>query len=285
MKNIDEKIVAVKKISGDLEPFSIQKLSKSLQNSGASDKEIEKIVDAIQPELYDGISSNLIYKKAFQLLKKFNRISASKYSLKRAIFELGPTGFPFERLISALLKQKGFKTKIGEILNGECITHEIDILAEKDGNVFAIECKFHQNPTNISNVRIPLYINSRFIDIQKVWNNSGKTTHLKQGWLVTNTRFSKDAIDYAKCVDLTLLSWDYPKNNGIKNNIDKYGLYPITTLTTLTKKEKIKLIEKDVILVKELSKMPKSLNHLNFSEKQKALVLAEVRKLCSLSHH
>jgi hypothetical protein len=158
-------------------------------------------------------------------------------------------------------------------------------LAEKDGNVFAIECKFHQNPTNISNVRIPLYINSRFIDIQKVWNNSGKTTHLKQGWLVTNTRFSKDAIDYAKCVDLTLLSWDYPKNNGIKNNIDKYGLYPITTLTTLTKKEKIKLIEKDVILVKELSKMPKSLNHLNFSEKQKALVLAEVRKLCSLSHH
>jgi len=181
-------------------------------------------------------------------------------------------------------RQKGYKTKIGEILNGECITHEIDILAEKDANVFAIECKFHQNPTNISNVRIPLYINSRFIDIQKVWNNSGKTTHLKQGWLVTNTRFSKDAIDYAKCVDLTLLSWDYPKNNGIKNNIDKYGLYPITTLTTLTKKEKIKLIEKGVILLKELSKMPNSLNHLNFSEQQKALVLAEVRKLCSLSH-
>ena len=114
--------------------------------------------------------------------------------------------------------------------------------------------------------------------------SSGKTTHLKQGWLVTNTRFTKDAIDYAKCVDLTLLSWDYPKNNGIKNNIDKYGLYPITTLTSLTKKEKIQLIEKNIILVKELSKMPESLNHLGFSEKQKALVLAEVRKLCSLSH-
>ncbi|MDT8418513.1 MAG: restriction endonuclease [Lutibacter sp.] len=278
---MDDKVVIVKKISGDLEPFSIQKLSKSLQNSGASKEEIEKIVEAVQPELYDGISSNLIYKKAFGLLKKHNRVSASKYSLKRAIFELGPTGFPFERLISALLKQKGYKTKIGEILKGECITHEIDVLAEKDGNVFTVECKFHKNPTNISNVKIPLYINSRFLDVQKVWNNSGKSTHLKQGWLVTNTRFTKDAIDYAKCVDLTLISWNYPPNNSLKNNVDKYGLYPITTLTSLTKKEKTQLMEKDIILVKELSKNPNSLNHLSFSEKQKALVLAEVHKLCN----
>ena len=278
---MDNKIIVVKKISGDLEPFSIQKLSRSLQNSGATSQDIEKIVKAVQPELYDGISSNLIYRKAFRLLKKHNRVSASKYSLKRAIFDLGPTGFPFERLISALLKQKGYKTKIGEILKGECITHEIDVLAEKDGNVYTVECKFHQNPTNIDNVKIPLYINSRFIDVQKVWNNSGKTTHLKQGWLATNTRFTKDAIDYAKCVDLTLLSWDYPKNNGLKSNVDKYGLYPITTLTSLTKREKIQLMEKDVILVKELSKTPESLNHLNFSEKRKALVLAEVHKLCN----
>lgn len=279
---MENKVVVVKKISGDLEAFSLQKLSKSLQNSGASSQDIEKIVEAIQPELFDGISSNLIYKKAFALLKKCNRVSASKYSLKRAIFELGPTGFPFERLISALLKQKGYKTKIGEILKGECITHEIDVLAEKDGNVFTVECKFHKNPANISNVKIPLYINSRFLDVQKVWNNSGKSTHLKQGWLVTNTRFTKDAIDYAKCVDLTMLSWDYPPNNGIKNNVDKYGLYPITTLTSLTKKEKTLLIEKDIILVKEISKNPNSLNHLSFSEKQKAVVLAEVHKLCNL---
>jgi len=279
---MDDKVAAVKKISGDLEPFSIQKLSRSLQNCGASKEDIEKILTVIKPRIFDGISSNLIYKNAFFLLKKYNRVSASKYSLKRAIFDLGPTGFPFERLIGALLKQKGYKTKIGEILNGECITHEIDVLAEKDGNVYTVECKFHTDPSAVSNVKIPLYINSRFLDVQKAWNNSGKTTHLKQGWLATNTRFTKDAIEYAKCVDLTLLSWDYPPNNGLKSNVDKYGLYPITTLTSLTKKEKARLMEKDIILVKELSKNPDSLNHLGFSEKQKALVLTEVHKLCSL---
>ncbi|PKV50558.1 restriction endonuclease [Aquimarina sp. MAR_2010_214] len=185
------------------------------------------------------MNENEIYKKAFALLKKHNRISASRYSLKRALFNLGPTGYPFERLVGALLKEKGFKTKVSVILNGECVTHEIDVLAEKDGNVYAIECKFHSDIKATSNVKVPLYINSRFLDIQKEWNtDSNNSTHLKQGWLVTNTRFTTDAVNYGKCVRLTLLSWDYPKNNGLKANIDTYALYPVTALTTLTKKEK-----------------------------------------------
>lgn len=86
------------------------------------------------------------------------------------------------------------------------------------------------------------------MDIQKQWNSNLKNnTHLKQGWLVTNTRFTEDAINYGKSVGLTMLSWDYPKNNGLKANIDKLSLYPITTLTTLTKKEKIQLINENII--------------------------------------
>ena len=250
-----QKPIFIKKNSIDVEPFSTQKLEHSLQRSGASKEDIENIISKIQPEIYDGISSNEIYKKAFAYLKKSNRTSASRYSLKRAIFELGPTGYPFERLVAALLREKGFNTTVSVILNGECVTHEIDVLAEKEGSVYAIECKFHSDSKVFSNVKIPLYINSRFLDIQKQWNTNPKnTTHLKQGWLVTNTRFTIDAINYAKCVGLTLLSWDYPSKNGIKENIDTYGLYPITTLTTLTLKEKHQLIENDIVLVKELYK-------------------------------
>ena len=231
-----QKPIFIKKNSFDVEPFSTQKLEHSLLRSGASEEEIENIISKIQTEIYDGISSNEIYKKAFAYLKKSNRTSASRYSLKRAIFDLGPTGYPFERLVAALLREKGFKTSVSVILNGECVTHEIDVLAEKEGSVYAIECKFHSDANAVSNVKIPLYINSRFLDIQKQWNtNSKNTTHLKQGWLVTNTRFTIDAINYAKCVGLTLLSWDYPLNNGIKDNIDSFDLYPITTLINLSK--------------------------------------------------
>ena len=276
-----EKQVFVKKSTKEIEPFSIQKLTQSLKSCGASNNEIDAIVNKMQPYIYDGISSNKIYKKAFSLLKKHNRISASRYSLKRALFDLGPTGYPFERLVGALLKEKGFKTEVSVILDGECVTHEIDVLAEKDGNVYAIECKFHSDAKGSSNVKVPLYINSRFLDIQEQWNtNSNNKTHLKQGWLVTNTRFTKDAINYAKCVGLTLLSWDYPKNNGLKANIDTLALYPVTTLTTLTKKEKHQLIDNDIILVKEVINASEKMKNIGMSEVKIRHVLDEVKKLC-----
>ena len=252
-----------------------------MQSCGAIKKEVDAIITKMQPAIYDGISTNEIYNKAFSILKEYNKISASRYSLKRAIFDLGPTGYPFERLIGALLKEKGFKTNVSVVLNGACVTHEIDVLAEKEGNVYAIECKFHSNAKTTSNVKVPLYINSRFLDIQQQWNtNSNHKTHLKQGWLVSNTRFSQDAINYGKCVGLTLLSWNYPKNNGLKTHIDSLALYPVTTLITLTKKEKHQLIEKGVILVKELINASDKMKSIGLSDSKINHVLEEVKKLC-----
>ena len=280
---MNQKTIFIKKNSKESEPFSIQKLEQSLQRSGASKDEIETIISKINSAIYDGISSNEIYKKAFAELKKLNKTTASRYSLKRAIFDLGPTGYPFERLVAALLKEKGYKTTVSIILKGECITHEIDVLAEKEGNVYAIECKFHSDIKAVSNVKIPLYINSRFLEIQKQWNtNSNNATFLKQGWLVTNTRFTVDAINYAKCVGLTMLSWDFPLNKGIKENIDTYGLYPVTVLTNLTLKEKHQLIENDIVLVKELYKSSNTLKKIGVSEIKIKRIFEEIRHLCKI---
>lgn len=276
-----ERQIFIQKSNGETELFKFEKLRQSLLFSGANKDTVDTIVAKIQKEVYDGMSSNSIYKKAFALLKKHNKISASRYSLKRAIFDLGPTGYPFERLVGALLKEKGFQTQVSVILNGECVTHEIDVLAEKEGFVYAIECKFHSDPKGSSNVKVPLYINSRFLDIQKQWNsNPNNKTHLKQGWLVTNTRFTEDAINYGRCIGLTLLSWDYPKNNGLKANIDSLALYPVTALTTLTKKEKHLLMDENIILVKEIKHGKKTMQKIGISELRMQRVLNEVEKLC-----
>ncbi|MBD0778400.1 restriction endonuclease [Maribacter sp. ANRC-HE7] len=280
---MDKNRLSITKNSGEKEPFSMEKFKESLQVCGVKNDEVESIVQTMEPQLYDGITSNEIHKRIFPLLKKYNRLYASKYNLKRAIFDLGPTGYPFEKMVSALLHHKGYNTKVGVILQGECVTHEIDVLAEKDGDVYAIECKFHSKSDYSSNVKTPLYINSRFLDIQKKWNSDTKNkTHLKQGWLVTNTRFTTDAINYAKCVGLTLLSWDYPKNNGINKNIDEFSLYPVTALTTLTQHEKEQLIAMDVILIKELSEKTNILGQLKFSPNKIKQVLSEVHQLCRI---
>lgn len=280
---MESNVIYIEKFNGDKEAFQVEKLKTSLRRSKASESEIDTVVENIIPTLYDGIPTKEIYEKAFSLLKKYNLTSASKYSLKRAILDLGPTGYPFERLISALLRRKDFDTKVGVILQGECVTHEVDVLAEKDGNTYTVECKFHSDQKAVSNVRVPLYINSRFLDIQNHWNKDPeKASHLKQGWLVTNTRFSLDAITYSECVGLQLLSWDYPENNGIKHNVDAYTLYPITTLTTLTQHEKEQLIEKDIILTIELFDASDALKEIGISKVRIERVLTEILHLCDL---
>lgn len=159
---MDRKQIIVTKNSEERELYSEEKLKASLHSCGATHRQIDIIINQINTNIYNGITTNDIYKKAFSILKKFDRSFASRYSLKRALFELGPTGYPFERLIGALLKEKGYQTKVGLVLQGTCVAHEIDVLAEKDGNVYAIECKFHSDSKTTSNVQVPLYINSRF---------------------------------------------------------------------------------------------------------------------------
>jgi len=279
---MNEPVTIIKKNNGEIEEFSFDKLKGSLKRSGATNNEIDIVIERLKYDLFDGITTKEIYRLAFQLLKKLDLAYASKYSLKKAIFDLGPSGYPFEKLVSALLKQKGFKAQVGVILNGECVTHEIDVLAEKDNVSYAIECKFHSSSKTVSNVKVPLYINSRFLDIQKVWNNSNKSTVLEQGWLINNTRFTKDAINYAKCVGLHLMSWDYPKGNGISDNIDKFGLYPITALAVLKNYEKKQLIEKDIILVTELLNASHVMKEINISDKRIAMIESLIRKICKL---
>jgi hypothetical protein len=278
-----KKNILVRKVNGEIEIFKVEKLRNSLTRSGATEEEAEKIINSVSLILHDGISSKTIYKKAHSLLKDYNRSSASKYSLKRAIFELGPTGYPFEILISTLLKHKGYETRVSQKLKGKCITHEVDVLAEKNNNLYAVECKFRNDPKAVINIQTPLYVNSRFIDIKESWNNNPENkTEFKQGWLVTNTRFSADSINYSECIGLKLLGWDFPLNNGIKQNVDHYALYPITTLSSLTKQEKNLLIEKEIILTKELYENLEILNILNLKPSKKEKIYEEIKELCNL---
>src|SRR5699024_2642804 len=156
-------------------------------------------------------------------------------------------------------------------------------IADQDGATYLVECKFHCETKSVSSEKVTLYINSRFQDIQNNWNHDpNKTSHVKQGWLVTNTRFSLDALNYGECVGLQLLSWDYPEDNGIKHNVDAYTLYPITTLTTLTKHEKDQLIEKDIILTIELFDKSEALKDIGVSKTRIKRVLNEILHLCDL---
>lgn len=280
MANEDFLIV---KASGDKVLFSEEKLRSSLKRSGADDKLINEILILVKEELYDGITTREVYNRAYSFLRRNKPVFASKYKLKKAIYELGPTGFPFERFLSAVLIYTGYKTQVGKTIVGKCVSHEIDVIAEKNGSIIVIECKFHGEQGRNCNVKIPLYIYSRYQDVKNAWQKT--TSNIKQPdecWVATNTRFTKDAILYGNCMGLYLLSWDYPKGNGLKDRIDRLGLYPITVSTLLTKREKQFLLSRDVVLCRQLLKDSFYLDHLGVSDTRKAKILHEVGMLCKI---
>lgn len=279
MKDQDIEIV---KSTGERTRFSLTKLRKSLLRSGADESLVKQIIDQVRDELYQGISTNEIYNRAFNLLKKKKSIYASKYKLKKAIYELGPTGFPFEKFVAAVLDYSGYTTEIGKILQGKCVTHEVDIFAKKNGSIAVIECKFHGDEGRNCNVKVPLYIHSRYGDILAHWKTiKSNNIPLDKGWVVTNTRFTKDALKYGKCADLYLLSWDLPKENGLKDRIDRLGLYPITVSTLLTGREKQFLLSRDVVLCRQLLNDHFFLDHLEVADIRKEKIMAELRTLCN----
>ena len=274
----------ITKASGEVVEFLPDKLQRSLKRTGADQQTIKEIINLVKAELYPGITTKEIYNRAFNLLKKKKSYFASKYKLKKAIYELGPTGFPFEKFVSAILNYSGYTTNVNKILKGKCISHEIDVIAQKGNETTIIECKFHSEQGLNCNVKIPLYINSRYRDVKQEWIADSKNgTLLSKGWLVTNTRFTSDALKYGICSNLYLISWDYPKNNGLKDRIDRLGLYPITVSTLLSSKEKQFLLGRGLVLCRELLQNKYYLDHLGISEIRKEKILKEITQLCSIN--
>ena len=282
MKEAPENTVLIVKSSGERVLFSLDKLRHSLERSGADDATIDHILETVKDELYEGISTKEIYNRAFAMLKRKSPTAASRYKLKKAIYELGPTGFPFERLIAFILKYSGYEVSVGSTVTGKCVPHEVDVIAKKNGEHRLIECKFHGEEGRNCNVKIPLYIHSRYQDIlAHAALSKGKVKAPKESWVATNTRFTGDAIIYGKCASLKLLSWDLPEGNALKDRIDRLGLYPITVSTLLSEREKQFLLSRDVVLCRQLQDDRFYLDHLGVSDNRKARIMKEIQSLCN----
>ena len=274
-------MVNVTKISGEKAPFVPGKLLVSLKRAGANDSLAQDILKEVEALLYEGISTKLIYKEAFACLRKNSKPMAAKYKLKKAMMELGPTGYPFEKFIGEILRDQGFKVEVGVIVQGHCVQHELDVVAKKGSEHYMVECKFHSDQARHCDVKVPLYIHSRFRDVEKQWKkHEAHSEKFHQGWIFTNTRFTEDAIKYGSCAGLMLVGWDYPRKGSLKDLIDQSGLHPVTSLTTLTKQEKQVILAKNHVLCRDICDNPKLLAIAGVQQSRQKGVLEEARVLC-----
>jgi hypothetical protein len=270
------------KNSGDIVDYDREKLRKSLQHSGLIGSDLEGVMKTVEAYLYDGIRTKQIYKFTKKLLKNISATHAARYNLRSALQQLGPAGFFFEKYISLVFISEGYEAKTNLTLQGKCVSHEVDVVIRKASVLTMIECKFHSQNGAVSDVKVPMYILSRFNDLK---DNSHRifqsAEHLAACMIATNNRFSTDAKKFATCNNLQLLSWDYPENNCLKTRIDQMQLYPVTCLVTISAIEKEKLLIMGVILVSQLIDAPESLSTIGISEMRKKRILTEALGLCN----
>ena len=115
------------------------------------------------------------------------------YSIRRALLEMGPDGFPFEKLVSRLFQIWGYETLTDQTCLGTCVAHEVDVVAWKDDELSMVEAKFHNEFGLKSDLKVALYVKARYDDLAKtVFDYGGKKRILSSEghWLVTNTNLA-----------------------------------------------------------------------------------------------
>ena len=122
--------IKIKKANGQIEDFNEKKLLNSLIRSGAEKDDAREVVKEIMSQITPHMSTRKIYRLAHRYLKQYNRASVLRYSLKEALLRLGPSGYPFEKYVGELLRSIGYEVQVGLILEGRCVSHEVDVYAE-----------------------------------------------------------------------------------------------------------------------------------------------------------
>ncbi len=270
--------------TGEYEEFNPEKLKESLLRVSTSLLTAKDVVSKVRPRIKDGMTTDYIYKIAFEILNKKEKRSAMRYSIKRSILELGPTGFPFEKFIAEIFKKKGYRTETGITLPGSCVSHEIDVLAYDEEDLILVEVKFHNALHLKSDTKTALYVKARWDDLKEKEIITENNRHRKPNRfvLITNTKFTNNSEKYGKCVGLGMISWGYPKKGNLYDLVLETKLHPITIINSLSNYEKELLIKNDIITANQIIETPFRLKEIGFNKNKIQKILNEAKIVCEL---
>ncbi len=271
-----ERNITITKANGQKELFDKQKLFHSLRNAGGNNPIVNDIVNHISSEIKEGTTTSDIYKHAFDLLRNHSVPIAVKYSLRRAIGELGPDGFPFERFVAKIFNTWGYEAITDQIVMGSCVDHEIDVVAWRGNDLAMVEAKFHNEFGMKSDLKVVLYVKARYDDLsKKIFNFGNKERKLTEKYIFTNTKFTDKAVQYSKCQDLKLVGWNYPLNGNLHDIITQYRLHPITSLSLLNNQNKKDLINRGILICTDLINDPQILSSLGIDKESIKNIISE----------
>lgn len=279
MNNIKNHLIL--KSSGEQEHFSEEKINKFLLNAGVNPDVARDAVGDLEQRINEVHSTSDIHVNVAEFLKKHATIdNYYNFSLKRAVMSLGPTGHPFEHLISEIFQEQGFRTEVGVVALGKCVTHEIDVVAYQDKLQYFIECKFHNTTGVRTDIQVALYTYARFLDVKFAMEQIHGQDKIYLPWLITNTKVTSEVFDYGDCTDMKITAWYYPEGEGLKDLIVNSCLHPITLLYHLSDRKISELLNRNIVTFSSLKRaIQKDHVHDILSDRESQHILEDIKLL------
>ena len=222
------KEIFVIKYNGKRQLYDRQKVLSSILHSGVQKNKVLEILKKIEGKLYNNISSKELYQIVSREIEKYGLKQHSRtYRLREALSRLDSSDF--EKFIKAFLEKGGFKCIWNQKIQGYCIDHQVDVIAEKNNETFFVEVKKHKNFHRDSGLGTVTELWARLEDLQKGFKNGKTDINIANAWLITNTKFSDYAKKYSNCKGMKLLGWRYNssaqnKTEGLEKMIEGLGI-------------------------------------------------------------
>ncbi|UCE44380.1 MAG: restriction endonuclease [Candidatus Bathyarchaeota archaeon] len=245
-------ILFVTKADGTKQPYDRKKILRTCLRMGVTREIAEKVAGRVETNMYEGIETKKLLQMIFRYLSKYKPSVKYRICLRKGLSLMKPKP-DFERFIQILLSEHDYTVASNQIVRGKCVEHEIDAVAEKDGETYIVEVKHHYNyhtPTGLDESRIARAV---FEDITEGFKLGLNNLKVDSAMIVCNTKFSQHAKRYADCRGIRKIGWSTPPNHGLQDMIEEKKLYPVSCLKGLDTKTREKLASTGVLLVKQLT--------------------------------
>lgn len=228
------KEISVIKYNGESQLYDRQKVLNSILHSGVERGKVLEILKKIEGKIYNNIPTKELYQITASEIENYGLKQHSRtYRLREALSRLDSSNF--EKFVKAFLEKEGFSCIWNQKIQGFCIDHQVDVIAEKNKEIFFVEVKKHKNFHRDSGLGTVTELWARLEDLQKGYRTGKTKINIANAWLITNTKFSDYAKRYSRCKGLKLLGWRYNssaqnKTKGLEKMIENLGIGAITEI-------------------------------------------------------
>jgi len=271
-------MIYVTKADGSKQPFDKQKIINTCLRLQATPEQAQSIADKIEAKAYDGIPTKKILQMVFQYMKKYRPAIGYQIDLRQAIAMLRSKP-DFEIFVAKLFEAMGYRVETNLIIQGECIEHEIDVIAKKENEIILIEVKHHVNHHTYSGLDVFSQLNSTLEDLKKGYESGKNNFKFTRAILICNTKVSDHGRRYALCKGLEFIAWKFPPENGLERLIEEYKLYPITFLKEIERDEAYSLANAGIVTVEQLLDNAEKISRKSGISKNRILQLQKAAKI------